>query len=84
VQFTDESTVTPTGWAWYFSDEAYTEPWTQMAGETPWTPRFCHRSVVLEDGSIILMGGWDGDYRNDVWRLTDQGTTWTQMTPAAE
>jgi len=43
-----------------------------------------HTSVTLPDGSIVLMGGSDGTTRNDVWRSTDQGATWTQMTAAAE
>jgi hypothetical protein len=84
VQFSNESTRNPTGWTWY-DDEAYTEPWTQMAGETPWTPRRDPTSVVLPDCSIVMMGGQDDSYRvkNDVWRSTDQGATWTQVTAAA-
>ena len=31
----------------------------------------------------MLIGGYDGSYRRDVWRSTDQGVTWTQMTAAA-
>ena len=44
-----------------------------------------HTSVALPDGSIVLMGGYDGSItrRNDVWRSTDQGATWTQLTAAA-
>ena len=30
VQFFDNSTGFPTGWAWYFGDENYTAPWTQV------------------------------------------------------
>ena len=42
-------------------------------------------SVVLPDGSIVLMGGGDGGgYKNDVWRSTDQGATWAQMTSNAD
>ena len=60
--------------------------WTQMTATAGWTPRSIHTSVALPDGSIVLMGGYDGvhDYFNDVWRSTDQGATWMQMTGSAE
>jgi hypothetical protein len=87
VQFADQSTGNPTGWAWYFGDEAFDEPWTQMTDAAEWTKRSSHSSVALPDGSIVLMGGSYLDlkhlYLNDVWRSTDQGATWTQMTAAA-
>ena len=82
VQFADGSAGNPTGWAWYFGDEAYDAPWMQMTMEAEWTGRDGHSSVALPDGSIVLMGGSPG-FRNDVWRSTDQGATWTQMTAAA-
>ncbi len=84
VQFTDESTGTPTGWAWYFGDEEFSEPWVQQTTSAAWTGRWVHTSVALPDGSIVLMGGYDYNRRNDVWRSTDQGATWTQMTASAE
>jgi hypothetical protein len=42
---------------------------------------------VLPDGSIVLMAGYDGSNSSglhDVWRSTDQGATWIQLTDAAE
>jgi hypothetical protein len=85
VQFTDESAGNPTGWAWYFGDEAFDEPWTQMTAAIEWPARSGHTSVALPDGSIVLMGGRDATGpRNDVWRSTDQGAAWTQTTAAAE
>ena len=87
VQFTDKSTSNPTGWAWYFGDEAFDEPWTQLTDGAQWAARDNHTSVVLADGSIVLMGGHYYSagrfYVNDVWRSIDQGATWTQMTAAA-
>lgn len=71
---------------WSFTTgQAHTGTWTQMTAAAEWSERDGHTSVVLSDGSIVLMGGHDGDNRlNDVWRSTDQGATWEQMTAAAE
>ena len=82
VSFTDGSLNT-TGWAWFFGDENFTAPWTQTKANNAvgWTARDSHTSVVMPDGSIVLMGGEPDS--NDVWRSTDNGTTWTQMTAAA-
>ena len=84
VEFTDESTDDPTGWAWYFGDEDWTtKTWTEVNPDAPWSARQFHASVVIADGSIVLMGGDDGSRRNDVWRSVNQGATWTEMTPSA-
>ncbi|RPI38867.1 MAG: hypothetical protein EHM53_07710, partial [Methanoregulaceae archaeon] len=85
VQFTDQSTGSPTGWAWYFGDETYEEPWTLVTASADWSKRYAQSSVMIPDGSIVLMGGREeGDIlKNDVWRSTDIGATWTQMTPSA-
>lgn len=64
-------------------DGDFTETWAQMTKSAEWSARCRHTSVVLSDGSIVLMGGDDGKYRNDVWRSTDRGATWTQMTANA-
>jgi hypothetical protein len=84
VQFTDESTGDPTSWSWYFGDEDLSGLWTQMTANAEWTPRSVHTSVALPDGSIVLMGGDDGSFSNEVWRSIDKGATWVQMTAAAE
>jgi len=39
--------------------------------------------VVMPDSSIMLMGGWDDTAKNDVWRSTDYGATWTQVNASA-
>ncbi|MFA6364269.1 kelch repeat-containing protein, partial [Methanoregula sp.] len=81
VSFTDESTGgTPTGWAWYFGDENYLGTvWTRQTSSAAWPARYMHTSVVLPDGSIILMGGYSSTYLDDTWRSTDQGKTWTEQ-----
>lgn len=55
--------------------------WTLINANPGWTPRAWHSTVVVPDGSIILMGGMDAGLgrKNDVWRSGDNGTTWTQM-----
>ncbi|KKG14163.1 hypothetical protein EO94_15715 [Methanosarcina sp. 2.H.T.1A.3] len=83
ITFTDLSTGNPTGWAWFFGDEPYTQTWTQMNASSGWPARICYSSVVLPDGSIVLMGGWDGTNKlNDVWRSTNKGATWTKVSNA--
>ena len=68
---------------WRSTDKGAT--WTQMTASAGWTARSGHTSVTLPDGSIVLMGGADGitGNKNDVWRSTDKGVTWTQMTASA-
>ncbi|MDP3396888.1 MAG: PKD domain-containing protein [Methanoregula sp.] len=79
VSFTDSSTNTPTGWAWFFGDETYKQAWTQINASAGWSARSSHSSVAMPDGSIVLMGGWSGTYKNDTWRSTDYGANWTLM-----
>jgi hypothetical protein len=84
VHFTDESAGSPAGWAWYFGDEDFLNAWVQ-APTASWAQRSSHTSVVLPDGSIVLMGGYTGSsYLNDVWRSTNLGDTWVLMTGEAE
>ena len=71
---------------WRSTDNGAT--WTQMTASAAWAGRRYHTSVVLPDDSIILMGGFSYDgaehYNNDVWRSTDNGATWTEITSSAE
>ena len=60
VAFTDQSTGTPNGRVWYFGDETYLAPWRQVNASSGWAPRYAHSSVAMPDGSIMLMGGFDG------------------------
>ncbi len=49
--------------------------------------RESHTSLLLHDGSVLIMGGrnspYDSGYLGDVWRSTDQGTSWVVMTNRA-
>ena len=47
--------------------------------------RIGHRSVVLSDGAVIVMGGDlnDGNYKNDVWKSVDSGIAWILVTSNA-
>jgi PKD repeat protein len=84
VAFSDASTGIPTGWAWYFGDETYTEPWTLVNASAGWSPRQLHSSVAMPDGSIVLMGGdTSEDVKNDIWRSTDDGASWSLMNASA-
>ena len=84
VSFTDASSDNPAGWAWYFGDELYNAHWTQM-NVSPGYQLYDHSSVALPDGSIIVMGGYDGygTYYNDVWKSPDKGATWTKVNASA-
>ena len=84
VSFTDGSLNTPTGWAWFFGDENFTAPWTQMNASAEWSERDRFSSVAMPDGSIVLMGGYYFSALRDVWRSMDNGTKWTQMNASAE
>ena len=91
VGFADETTgEVPTGWAWYFGDESYTQAWNLMnASGADWAERQKYTAVSTTDGSIVLMGGQTpaspGSYSfvNDTWRSTDKGVTWTQVNPSS-
>ncbi len=65
---------------WRSTDDGAT--WTQMTANAGWSARSDQACVAMADSSIVLIGGIDnsGNYKNDVWRSTDDGATWTQMT----
>ena len=63
---------------WRSTDNGAT--WTLMSPGAGWMGRSIHSSVVMPDGSILLIGGGLSGYKNDMWRSTDNGATWTQVT----
>jgi hypothetical protein len=82
VEFGDLSTNNPAGWAWYFGDETYRNPWTLVSAGSGWTPRVSLSSAATPDGSIVLMGGQSNtvpSLNNDTWRSADYGRTWTRV-----
>ncbi|HIJ65351.1 MAG TPA: hypothetical protein HPP77_05300 [Candidatus Hydrogenedentes bacterium] len=56
-------------------------PTTGPVESRRWSPRSSHTVVVHED-RLWVLGGYDGEWRNDVWRSRD-GVNWTEMTAAA-
>ncbi|MFA5266975.1 MAG: kelch repeat-containing protein [Methanoregula sp.] len=78
VSFTDSSSGSPTGRAWFFGDETYAGTWTRMTAGAPWTKRLRPAVVATPDGTIVLMGGHDDTgNKNDVWTSSGKGATWT-------
>jgi len=65
---------------WKSSDGGVT--WTLETASPGWSARTGQNAVATTDGSIVLMGGWSqyGQYKNDVWRSTDDGATWVLET----
>ena len=66
---------------WRSSDGGLT--WDQAATGTHFTPRNAHGSVVL-NGVLYVIAGVGGDLgitaRDDVWRSTDRGVSWSRVT----
>ena len=56
--------------------------WAQATGTAAWSARREHTSVVFND-KLWVLGGYDGDYQNDVW-YSEDGANWTQATASAD
>lgn len=88
VTFSDTSTGNPTSRAWFFGDESYSQPWIKQTNNAGFWSRSAHTSVVMPDGSIVMIGGWSqgspgNPIKNDVWRSTDNGKTWNRQAASA-
>ncbi|MBI3539468.1 MAG: T9SS type A sorting domain-containing protein [Candidatus Eisenbacteria bacterium] len=58
--------------------------WSQMSPNGPLPPRRNLHSAIYDPvrDRMIVFGGYDADFKNDVWALSLSGTpTWTQLTP---
>jgi PKD repeat protein len=55
--------------------------WTQMNESSGWSARYGTSSIAMPDSSIVLIGGsiGFGSNKKDVWRSTDNGTTWDEV-----
>ncbi len=67
---------------WRSADNGTT--WMEMNASAGWSARSYFSGLRMPDGSIVIMGGWDGSNGlNDTWRSTDKGTTWTEVNASA-
>ena len=59
--------------------------WTLMTSAPGWVARADFKAIGTSSSSLYVMGGRNaaGTLLNDVWRSTDNGANWTQMTAAA-
>ena len=71
---------------WRSTDKGTT--WIEVNTTPGWSPRVNLNAVAMPDGSVVLMGGLDNNYgnpfRNDTWRSTDDGATWTEVNTGAD
>jgi len=81
VLFTDSSTNTPTGWAWYFGDEIFTpSSFYRVALTIP--PEVGGNSyiqmAVLADGTVLISGGGNSTHvHHSTATSSDGGATWS-------
>jgi hypothetical protein len=49
-----------------------------------WTGRSSHSTAILQDGAILVMGGYgNGGHSNEVWKSVDEGSSWSLVTSKA-
>jgi hypothetical protein len=58
-----------------------TGDWSQTTAAASWAARYYHTSVVF-DNKLWVIGGYSGNYRNDVW-WSEDGNAWTRATANA-
>ncbi len=52
--------------------------WSLAAAITPWAARFGHTTVIDAAGTMYLIGGYNGNYFNDVWSSANKGANRTR------
>ena len=53
----------------------YGATWTRVNASSGWSQRSFHSSLVLRSGNILLTGGSNSSFRNDVWRMSPAGSS---------
>lgn len=68
---------------WISKDSGKT--WTLQTDHAEWSERQGHKSVVLPNGDVLMLGGWSigRDIPNEVWLSKDSGKMWTLQTRSA-
>jgi hypothetical protein len=51
--------------------------WRLVHSGGSWSARHSLSAVCTASGELVLMGGWDGRYRNDVWVSADGRSGWS-------
>ena len=57
------------------------ENWSLITESAPWTERYGFQTVLLENGNILVMGGFCTD--GNIWSSSDGGTNWNIISPPA-
>ncbi len=57
------------------------ETWVLQTADAAWPERYGLTSLALPDGTLVMMAGASAIIgpRNDTWRSTDKGVTWTSL-----
>lgn len=75
VNFTQDSTGSPTGSAWFFGNESYDQVWTLQNETTPWTR--VNSITELPNGHIIAITQAAAYNQSRVYKSEDVGATWS-------